>query len=200
MRHYVKFIKKFYLPLFALALIGLIYFGVNGVKAEFSTKDNRAEKSNDLANRPLNIVAVKDNQTQNVVSPSSSQTQETTQTIETPEVKNIISTQTLTQKIKITTKINAGRKAGNYVIDYISDENAFELLKRITDNDIEYTDWGGDLGIFVDCIGGICRTNGYEYFWSFYINGRLSEVGASGYIIQPNDVIEWKYAEADYRY
>lgn len=200
MKYYTRFIKKFYLPIFALALIGLIYFGVNGVRAEFSTDEEKTSKKESLVDQPLNIVAVDNNQTQNIVSPSSDQTPDTTQTIETPEVKNIISTQTPIQKIKITTKINAGRRAGNYVIDYISDENAFELLKRITKSDIEYTDWGGDLGIFVDCIGGVCRTKGYEYFWSLYINGRLSEVGASGYTTQPNDVIEWKYAEADYRY
>ncbi|MBU2595268.1 DUF4430 domain-containing protein [Patescibacteria group bacterium] len=200
MKHYVKFIKRFYLPLFALSLISMIYFGVDGVGAEFSTKDNRAGKSDNLTERPLNIVAVDDNQTQNVVSPSPSKTSFTTQVPETPEIKNIPAAQTPTQKIKVVTKINAGRRAGNYATDYISGENAFELLKRITKDDIEYTDWGGNLGIFVDCIGGVCRTKGYEYFWSLYINGRLSEVGASGYITEPNDIIEWKYAEADFRY
>lgn len=197
MKIYLKIIKKFYLPLLSLAVLGLIYFGVNGVKAEFSTKDNRAEKSDNLTERPLNIVAVDNNQAQNVDTPTPIESPSPSLT---PEVKNIPPAQTPTQKIKVITKINAGRRAGNYVTDYISGENAFELLKRITNGDIEYTDWGGDLGMFVDCIGGVCRTKYYEYFWSLYINGRLSEVGASGYITKPNDTIEWKYAEADFRY
>ncbi len=200
MKHYIKFIQKFYLPFFALALIGLIYFGVNGVRAEFSTDEEKTFKKENLADRPLNIVAVDNNQTQNVVSPTPSKTPEMTQTLETPEVKNIPAAQVESPKTKVAMRINAGRKAGNYVTNYISGENAFELLKRITKGDIEYTDWGGDLGIFVDCIGGVCRTKGYEYFWSLYINGRLSEVGASGYITKPDDIIEWKYVEADFRY
>lgn len=29
-------------------------------------------------------------------------------------------------------------------------------------------------------------------FWSFYINGKMAEVGAGSYKLMPNDKIEWK--------
>lgn len=197
MKHYVKFIRRFYLPLLALAVVGLLYFGINGVKA--SINQNQPQKTPTPIPSDLKIVAKNNSSVTTTPSP-----QKTTTNNPSPspppsaQVKNFASSPT-PQVVEVITKINAGRRAGNYIVDYTAKENAFELLKRVTKNDIQFTDWG-DLGIFVDCIGEICRTSGYEYFWSLYINGRLSEVGSSAYTVKPNDVIEWKYTEADFRY
>lgn len=202
MKTYVKIMKRFHLPLLALALVMLVYFGVNGVQAQFESNEEKGEES-DFQKKDLKIVAAA---TENGVAAAPTLTatpQETTSENEVrPQVvvKNIPAPTPEAKKQKTTTKINASRRAGNYIVDFKKGENAFDNLVRITKGDIQYTDWGGDLGVFIDCIGGLCRTDGYEYFWSLYINGKLSMVGASAYLVQPNDVIEWKYTEADYRY
>ena len=195
MKHYVKFIKRFYLPLFALSLISMIYFGVNGVRAEFSTKDNRAGKSDNLTERPLNIVAVDDNQTQNVVSPSPSQEEpKITEIQETPEVKNIPAAEVESPRTKVTMRINAGSAAGNYPVDYIG-ENAYQLLIRIAEkNHFSVQTKNYSWGIFIEGIGNLVQ-DGHDNFWFLYINGKSSEVGASDYIVKPNDLIEWRYHE-----
>ena len=194
MKLYIKFIKKFHLPLIALSLLGLIYFGVNGVKAEFSTKKEKPQENN-LAERPLNIVAVDDNQTQNVVSPSPSQTPKPTQILETPEVKNIPAVVAETPKTKITMRINAGSAAGNYPIDYIDSENTYQLLIKIAQkNHFSVKTKNYSWGIFVEGIGNLVQ-DGKDNFWFLYINGKTSEVGATDYLVKPNDLIEWRYHE-----
>ncbi|MCX6811748.1 MAG: DUF4430 domain-containing protein [Candidatus Berkelbacteria bacterium] len=192
MKSYLKFIKKFYLPLLGIAVIALIYFGVNGVRAELSQNQNDKTTKIEASETPLNIVAVNETTPSLTSSPTSTPTKNETPT-ETPEVRNIAGPSQKPVSQKVFTRINASRRAGNYSVDYLENENAFQLLSRITNGDIKYTNWGGDLGIFIDCIGGVCRTKFYEFSWSFYINGKFSMVGASNYIAQPNDLIEWKY-------
>jgi len=207
MKTYVKIMKKFHLPLLAIALVLLVYFGVNGVKAEFKEEEKTSQET--LESHDLKIVAVdeenrNDLRTQELMNGKTETTNEKTinsqTTNPTPEVKNIPAPTLEVKKQKVTTKINASRRAGNYITDFKTGETAFDNLIKVAKGDIEYTEWGGDLGVFVDCIGGLCRTDGYEYFWSLYINGKLSMVGAGAYIVNPNDVIEWKYTEAEFRY
>lgn len=51
-------------------------------------------------------------------------------------------------------------------------------------------DFGPGLGEFVEMIDGLKPAA--EEFWAFYVNGKSSTVGASNYITQEGDVIEWK--------
>lgn len=192
MKHYINFIKKFYLPLFALALIGLIYFGVNGVRAEFSTDKKATPQKIDSADRPLNIVAVDDNQTQNVVSQTPTEAKTSVEVLASPEVKNIPATEVKTPKIKVTMRVNAGSAAGNYVVDFKENESAFELLLRVAE--VDY-DMDPNWGAFVKAIGGLYNKGNWKRgsAWFFYVNAKPSEVGASGYTIKSNDLIEWKY-------
>ncbi len=195
MKKYLKFIKKFYLPLLAIGLVALIYFGINGVRAEISRQTAKPK----IAQETPSSFSMAGLDSSPLKTPNQTQAapQETKIMVEpSPEVKNINQKPQARQKEKVAAKINAGRKAGNYFVDYTPGENAFQLLMRVAQNDVEYTDWGGDLGIFVDGIGGVRRTDKYEYCWFFYINGSLGQVGASQYQVLPNDVIEWKYGEA----
>ena len=193
MKHYVKFIKKFHLPLIALTLIGLIYFGVNGVKAEFKNSQREYKTIDTLVDRPLNIVAVDDTQAQNVVSPSPSSNNET-KSEKSPEVKNIPAAKNNATTEKVTMRVNAGSAAGNYPFEFIPSENAYQLLMRMANKNnipVQAKDYGW--GMFVEAIGNL--TNGKDTSWFLYINGISSEVGASDYQVKPNDLIEWRYHE-----
>lgn len=49
--------------------------------------------------------------------------------------------------------------------------------------------WG--LGYFVEQINGVGNSNGA--YWTLYINGAYSAVGASEYRLRPDDDIEWRF-------
>jgi hypothetical protein len=49
------------------------------------------------------------------------------------------------------------------------------------------------LGEFVESISGI--TPDSKHFWAFYVNGNLSNEGASFYNMKKDDKIEWKLEE-----
>ncbi len=57
---------------------------------------------------------------------------------------------------------------------------------------IEGTQYG-NLGFFVESIGGIENDKRGGKYWIYYINGAKAQMGISQYVIQPNDIITWKY-------
>jgi hypothetical protein len=196
MKIYVKFMRRFFLPLLAIAVIALIYFGVNGVKAEFTTNQNQERPKGDLANRSLNIVSADTGGTQNVASPVPNITPvpQNTEVEPTPEVENIVAPAPETPKEKVTLRISAGSAAGNYPVPYIAGETAYQLLIRVANAQafsVNATDYGW--GMFVEGIGNLNNTR--DICWFFYINGKISEVGSSAYEVQPKDLIEWRYHE-----
>ncbi len=193
MKIYIKFIKKFHTPLIALALISVIYFTLNGVKAELSTSQEKTPPKENLTDRPLNIVAVNDNQTQNIE--SSKEITKTVEIAQAPQVTNIPAAETESPRIKVTMRVNAGSAAGNYPVDYSNGENAYQLLIRIAENNhfsIQAKDFGW--GIYLEGIGNLLQ-DGRDNFWFLYVNGKSSEVGAADYPVKANDLIEWRYHE-----
>ncbi|MBI2098684.1 MAG: DUF4430 domain-containing protein [Candidatus Wildermuthbacteria bacterium] len=50
-----------------------------------------------------------------------------------------------------------------------------------------------EMGFFVEEINGIVQDRKEKMYWIYYINGEKALVGVSQYVIQTNDVIEWKY-------
>lgn len=58
---------------------------------------------------------------------------------------------------------------------------------------IEYQDYGGDLGIFMQSINGV-KPSGSK-FWLFKVNGKGAEVGISSYKVQEGDKLEFVISE-----
>jgi hypothetical protein len=50
------------------------------------------------------------------------------------------------------------------------------------------------LGFFVESIDG--RRNADGYYWTLYINGTSSDLGASSAHVKPGDKVEWRYESA----
>ncbi|MCG2697535.1 DUF4430 domain-containing protein [Candidatus Parcubacteria bacterium] len=78
------------------------------------------------------------------------------------------------------------------------DAPVFEVLQKVvSENNIElnYKDYGGDMGVFIESING--KQNDFDsgYYWQYWVNGQYAKVGASSYELQNGDVVEWKYAE-----
>lgn len=57
---------------------------------------------------------------------------------------------------------------------------------------IEYTEY--DFGNYITSIEGF-ESGADDKYWVYYINGNSAVVGASDYVLQPGDVIQWKFEE-----
>lgn len=70
--------------------------------------------------------------------------------------------------------------------DGVEGQNALDLLKKYATIETKHYSFGDQ----VTSINGTAG-NGPKY-WSFYINGKLADVGAGSYTTKNGDRIEWK--------
>lgn len=54
------------------------------------------------------------------------------------------------------------------------------------------------LGFFVDEINGVKNNNKTGEYWIYYVNGVSAKVGISNYLLNNNDLIEWKYESSNF--
>jgi len=66
-------------------------------------------------------------------------------------------------------------------------KNALQLLQQKFSITTKHYEGMGDM---VTGINGI--TPDAKHFWAFYVNGKLSQVGAEQYQTQPSDTLSWK--------
>jgi len=80
-------------------------------------------------------------------------------------------------------------------IPIVEGATLYDILFTLNENgDIEIagTDYGKDLGFFLESINGIGGDDGM--WWQYWVNNSYSQVGVSSYIVQPGDVIRFDYA------
>lgn len=58
---------------------------------------------------------------------------------------------------------------------------------------LQTKDFGGSLGLFVEAINGVKNEEGKQMYWTLYVNGTRSSLGASSARVKPGDVITWKF-------
>lgn len=69
----------------------------------------------------------------------------------------------------------------------------FDLLVA-ADLDLEYRDFGGDMGVFIESIEGVGKRRGDEgKWWQFWVNGEYAELGVSSVEVTPGDEIEFRF-------
>lgn len=68
----------------------------------------------------------------------------------------------------------------------VNGQTALALLEKYTRAGVKHYSFGD----FVTSVNGAAG-NGPKY-WSFYVNGKLSDVGAGSYVTKSTDNIEWK--------
>jgi hypothetical protein len=75
-----------------------------------------------------------------------------------------------------------------------ANDTAYSLLvKKMNETGIVVQTKKYDFGLMVESIDNISASS--TYFWSYLINGQAGSVAADKYILQDNDVIEWKYTQ-----
>ncbi len=74
------------------------------------------------------------------------------------------------------------------------------LLQHSEQNNIviEYKDYGGEMGLFIQSVGGvpsIGNTNTTKW-WQFWVNGEYSTLGASSVMVEEGDEVVWSYTSS----
>lgn len=81
-----------------------------------------------------------------------------------------------------------------YTIPVTETGTALEAMRRYTNgaSDFSFTTRAfPGLGEFIESINGVPNDNGF--YWTLFINGALSEYGASSLSVAPGDLLEWRY-------
>lgn len=100
---------------------------------------------------------------------------------QTTEQKKQIS---ITQKITIVEQ----QKTSVDTIQAREGETALDILART--KSIETKEYS--FGKAVESIEGVKNGTGGR-FWIYYVNEKEMQIGAGEYVVQPNDIIEWKF-------
>lgn len=70
---------------------------------------------------------------------------------------------------------------------------AFRALQKSAERasfNLEYKDYGGDMGVFITSINGQTGEN-QKAWWQFWVNGKYADKGASTYTLNPGDSVYW---------
>lgn len=72
-------------------------------------------------------------------------------------------------------------------------KTAYDLMEAARTGGFSFeTEYFSGLGFFVTSIGGIKNDPSGGRYWTLYVNGERSNLGASNYILISGDSIEWK--------
>ncbi|WP_020619352.1 S-layer homology domain-containing protein [Paenibacillus daejeonensis] len=111
---------------------------------------------------------------------------------ETTELQESTETEMLTAEIQIISP-NLEHEGLPFVttVEFEEGANAFDLLlEAVGEDELEYT-VDPEYGVFVEGILGLDGTA--SDWWMFNVNDEFSMVGASSYIVEDGDVLEWLY-------
>src|SRR3989338_352957 len=91
---------------------------------------------------------------------------------------------------------------GNDVVSVYNDtklepnQTVFDLLRLVaSQNNLEFStkDFGGELGVFIESIGGIENNSISDHWWQYWVNNQYAKIGASQYRLSAGDIVEWKF-------
>lgn len=83
-----------------------------------------------------------------------------------------------------------GTEKKSFEISTDGQANLFDLIQK-TDLKIE-TENFPPIGKMIVSINGFKNGEGGKY-WQFWINGKYAQIGASAYILKPEDSVEWRF-------
>jgi len=110
----------------------------------------------------------------------------------TPPAEEIISQNS--GQIEVTLKINTGQNSYQYKEKTQKGASVLDLMKSASGKEgfvLEIKE--SSIGAYIDGIAGVKGDISANKFWTFYINGNLSQVGVSDAKLADGDIIEWRY-------
>lgn len=116
-----------------------------------------------------------------------------------PEIAGVISNKQIEPQAEsqtVTILVNDAGSEKEVKVFVVPGEAVITVMERaqsLSLATLETKDFGGELGVFVEAINGIRNDVASSKYWTLYINGERSNVGASLEIVQPGDTITWKF-------
>ncbi len=97
----------------------------------------------------------------------------------------------------ITLSIDFGEEDGRIFsdIEFESGDSLFDVLSMLlaeSEIELDYQDYGPDMGVFINSIDGIGGDDSGRW-WQYRVNGEYGQVGVSQYVVQSEDFIEFKF-------
>ena len=124
------------------------------------------------------------------------------------DINNIVTTtdkttfnETTTDKITIEYPIKFTLNIDNntYVSSAQENTSLYHAMEKLSKNNLitfEAIDYS-NIGYFITKLNGIENDNRAGKYWVYYINGESAKISISNYIINNNDLIEWKYEKSN---
>ncbi|MFW6110043.1 MAG: DUF4430 domain-containing protein [Patescibacteria group bacterium] len=75
------------------------------------------------------------------------------------------------------------------------EDTVLALMNR-ADLDFEYEEY--NTGVLVTSISGLENNAEEGKYWIYYVDGEKGDSGASDYVVQPDQVIKWRFEEVDW--
>lgn len=96
----------------------------------------------------------------------------------------------VSQSVEIDIDYAGQHTTSTYTVAITSGETAWQAVQdAVGIANLHYTDYGGDLGIFITGFNGI-STDANQYY-DFQVNGTSSNVGVSSYVVNDHDVLKF---------
>ena len=99
----------------------------------------------------------------------------------------------------VTLDIKGPAETKTYRLSAQAETTVADLLARAQREQglkLEAKDYGGSLGIFVEGLNGTRNDPTKKLYWSLYVNGVFSQLGASAAPARPGDTVTWAYERA----
>lgn len=96
----------------------------------------------------------------------------------------------------VTLEIKSPRGTTTQTLPVLGETTVAELLTRASKTSgltLETKDYGGTLGIFVEGINGTRNDTTREWYWTLYVNGTKSPLGASSARVRAGDRVAWSF-------
>lgn len=96
----------------------------------------------------------------------------------------------------VTLEIKSSSGTATYGLPVTGETTVAALLTQASKThgfSLETKDYGGTLGIFVEGISGIRSDNAREWYWTLYLNGTKSPLGASSARVRAGDRVTWSF-------
>jgi len=79
-------------------------------------------------------------------------------------------------------------------------KTVFDLLKKVTqENNLEFSfKEYSDVGVFIESIDNMTNDSTNNKFWQYWVNSEYAQIGASSFILEDGDLVEWKYIEGQF--
>ena len=117
------------------------------------------------------------------------------QTASTPTTTSQEQVKKAQVEVKVDYAGDSGKSAETKSVEVEEGKTAWDALQvAVGKENIEFKDYGGDLGIFIAGINGVKPTG--NKFWLFKVNGEGAKVGVSTYKVKSGDQIEFVVSEA----